>query len=185
MSTTQTFDRDDISQAPDGQPADRQPAWRQDFPIDAAQDQYLVRRDFMKFMVLTSLAFTAGQFWIAATDWWRRRGSATPPARIAAATDLPVGGALLFHYPGPSDPCVLMRLGESDFVAFSQKCTHLSCAVIPDPGHGVLRCPCHEGLFDARSGRPLAGPPRRPLPEIQLETRGGQIYATGTMTRTV
>src|SRR4249920_1897232 len=57
--------------APDGRPAAAQPAWRQDFPIDWPQDQYVERRDFMKFLVLTSLAFTAGQVWIAAKQWLR------------------------------------------------------------------------------------------------------------------
>ena len=37
------------------------PKWRRDFPIDSPQDQYVARRDFMKFMVLTSLAFAVGQ----------------------------------------------------------------------------------------------------------------------------
>jgi len=165
--------------APDGRAAEVQPAWRQDFPIDAPQDQYLVRRDFMKFMVLTSLAFTAGQFWIAARDWWDRRRGALPIRRIASAGDVAVGGTLVFHYPTEADPCVLVRLAETRFVAYSQKCTHLSCAVIPDPGHGVLRCPCHEGLFDLGSGRPIAGPPRRPLPTVQLDVRGDIVYATG------
>jgi Rieske Fe-S protein len=64
-------------------------------------------------------------------------------------------------------------------VAFSQKCTHLSCAVIPEPGQGQLRCPCHHGYFDMSEGRPVAGPPRRRLPRITLEVRDGVIYATG------
>jgi Rieske Fe-S protein len=176
---------EEITVAPDGRPAEVQPAWRRDFPIDAPADQYLVRREFMKFLVLTSLAFTAGQFWIAATDWWRRRAAAPGAARIAAAADLAVGGAMVFHYPTAADPCVLIRQGEHDYVAFSQKCTHLSCAVIPDPANGVLRCPCHEGLFDARSGRPIAGPPRRPLPLIEIEVRGGDVFATGVRERVV
>ena len=52
-------DREMITTAPDGSPADRQPAWREDFPIDWPQDQYVERRDFMKFLVLTSAALTA------------------------------------------------------------------------------------------------------------------------------
>jgi Rieske Fe-S protein len=176
---------DDITRAPDGRPADAQPAWRRDFPIDTAADQYLWRRDFMKFLVLTSLAFTVGQFWIGATSWWRRRRGVPPGRQIARVGDLAVGASLVFRYPDETEPCVLMRLGESEFVAYSQKCTHLSCAVIPDAANNVLRCPCHEGLFDARNGRPLAGPPKRPLPEIQLQVRGDVIYATGTIQRTV
>ena len=64
-------------------------------------------------------------------------------------------------------------------MAFSQKCTHLSCAVIPRPEQGVFHCPCHEGFFDLRTGREFAGPPPRPLPRIVLEIRDDDIYATG------
>ena len=79
---------------------------------------------------------------------------------------------------------MLVRLSERDLVAYSQKCTHLSCAVIPEPAKGVLHCPCHEGFFDLRSGNPTAGPPRRPLPRITLEVRGQDVYATGVELRT-
>jgi Rieske Fe-S protein len=40
-----------------------------------------------------------------------------------------------------------------------------------------LRCPCHEGFFDLVSGRPIAGPPRRPLTRVHLDVRGGEIFA--------
>lgn len=53
-----------LSVPPDGRPEEEQPRWRRDFPIDWPEDQYVSRRDFTKFMVLTSLAFTVGQFWI-------------------------------------------------------------------------------------------------------------------------
>ena len=56
--------RDQITIPPDGRPPEVQPAWRRDFPIDWPQDQYVARRDFSKFMVLTSLAFFVGQVWI-------------------------------------------------------------------------------------------------------------------------
>ena len=52
------FEREQITIAPDFASADAQPAWRQDFPIDWPQDLYVERRDFMKFLVLTSGAFT-------------------------------------------------------------------------------------------------------------------------------
>jgi len=177
--------REQISIAPDFRPADAQPAWRQDFPIDWPQDVYVERRDFMKFMVLTSFAFTVGQFWIAAQNWLRGRRGA-PEGRLVASLDtLPVGGSLVFAYPGDHDNCVLVRLSDTELVAYSQKCTHLACAVIPRPDRGDIHCPCHEGFFDLRSGRPTAGPPRRPLPRITLEVHGRDIYATGIEVRTI
>jgi nitrite reductase/ring-hydroxylating ferredoxin subunit len=176
-------DAEQVTIAPDGRPMDQQPAWRTDFPIDWPQDHYIERRDFMKFMVLTSLAFTVGQFWIAAHSWWRRRFG--PEARrIASLDELPAGGAVTFGYPDEHDPCLLIRTAEGSLLAYGQKCTHLSCAVRPRLEAGVLQCPCHEGLFDVASGRPIAGPPRRPLSRVQLQVRDGEIFATGVEERT-
>ena len=178
------IERDQITIAPDFAPADAQPAWRQDFPIDWPQDLYVERRDFMKFMVLTSAAFTMGQLWIAAENWYRRRSGQPPMQRIASINDLPVGSAIGFSYPDEHEPCLLVRVTSREFVAFSQKCTHLSCAVIPRPEEGIFYCPCHEGRFDLRTGVPIAGPPRRPLSRVVLEARGQDIYAVGIEERT-
>ena len=173
-----------LSTAPDFRPDAEQPAWRHDFPIDWPADHYVERRDFMKFMVLTSGAFTVGQFWIAAQQWLRSRQQAHAPRRIASLSTLPVGGAEVFHYPGDHDTCLLVRLSETDLVAYNQKCTHLSCAVTPRVAEGTLHCPCHEGLFDLRTGAVLAGPPPRPLPRILLDVRGDDVFAIGIEWRT-
>lgn len=176
--------REQITIAPDFRPADVQPAWRQDFPIDWPQDLYVERRDLLKFMVLTSAAFVAGQAWIAAQNWYRRRSGQPPMTRIAGLDDLPVGGSLAFTYPNANEPCLLVRVSAREFVAFNQKCTHLSCAVIPRSAEGIFFCPCHDGQFDLRTGRPIAGPPKRPLTRIVLEQRGADIYAVGVEERT-
>jgi Rieske Fe-S protein len=176
-------DREHITVAPDFTPASAQPAWRQDFPIDWPQDQYVERRDFLKFMVLTSAAFTVGQLWIAFQQWYRRQSGQAAGVRIASIDDVAVGGALSFTYPDEHDRCLLVRLSAGEFVAFNQKCTHLSCAVIPRPVENSFFCPCHEGRFDLRSGAPTAGPPRRPLTRVVLEIRGRDIYAVGVEER--
>ena len=176
-------DREQITVAPDFAPPELQPAWRRDFPIDWPQDLYVERRDFLKFMVLTSGAFTAGQFWIAAQNWYRRRQGRLPIVRIASVDDLAVGGALAFTYPDEHAPCLLVRVSSSEFVAFSQTCTHLSCAVIPRPDENSFYCPCHEGRFDLRTGVPTAGPPQRPLTRIVLEMRGRDIFAVAAEER--
>jgi len=92
---------------------------------------------------------------------------------------LPIGQSLVFAYPEEQDECLLVRTGANNFVAFGQECTHLSCAVVPEPEKKRFLCPCHNGSFDLETGRPLAGPPRRPLPRILLEIRGDALYATG------
>jgi len=70
-------------------------------------------------------------------------------------------------------------LSERELVAFDQRCTHLSCPVVPQVEQGRFHCPCHAGNFDLATGRPISGPPRRPLPKVSLEVRGDQIFATG------
>lgn len=170
---------------PDGRPYAEQPAWRREFPIDAPQDHYVARRDFTKFMVLTSLAFVVGQFWIVLQSWLRNRKPKPEEMLIGRLSELPVGSAQSFSYPEPQDSCLVVRLSDSKLVAYDQKCTHLSCAVMPDVGEGRLHCPCHKGVFDMETGRPIAGPPRRPLPRIELEIRGDEIYATDVERRTV
>jgi len=178
-------EREQITIAPDFGPADAQPAWRQDFPIDWPQDLYVERRDFMKFLVLTSAAFTVGQVLIGAQNWYRTRTGRPAMQRIASVDEVAVGGTLGFTYPNEHEPCLLVRLSTSDFVAFNQKCTHLSCAVIPRPAEGCFYCPCHEGRFDLRTGAPIAGPPRRPLTRIVLDLKGRDIYAVAVEERTI
>jgi nitrite reductase/ring-hydroxylating ferredoxin subunit len=163
--------------APDGRDPVAQPAWRHDFPIDWPQDHYVARRDFVKFLGLTSLAFVVGQVWIGLKSLLRRRGAPGPRA-VARSDEVPPGGSLVFRYPREPDICVLVRRPDGTLLAYEQKCTHLSCAVIPDVATGRLLCPCHNGAFDLATGRPLAGPPRRPLPRVRVEERDGVIYAT-------
>ena len=181
---TPAFEREQITIAPDFVPDEAQPAWRQDFPIDSPQDLYVERRDFMKFMVLTSAAFAVGQLWIGAQHWWRKRTSEALIQRVVSVDDVAVGAAVEFTYPNEHESCLLVRLSAAEFVAFSQKCTHLSCAVIPRPSEGSFYCPCHEGRFDLRTGVPTAGPPRRPLTRIVLDIRGRDVYAIGLEQRT-
>lgn len=159
------------------------PKWREDFPIDVPEDNITARREFSKFMVLISFAFFVGQMFIALHDLFRRK---TRPQRmkIADTNELAVGEAATFHYPTEDDPCILLRRGEREFAAFGAQCTHLMCGVRPDLDSDRLHCPCHRGYFDSTSGRPLAGPPRRPLPRILLEVEDGSIYATGVELRT-
>lgn len=173
-------DPDDVSRAPNARDEAQPPKWRQDFPIDWPKDEFVARREFAKFLVLTSGAFVAGQAFIAAQDLVRgHRPARESRQRIASIREIPAGGVSSFSYPGEHDPCLLVRLADGELVAFSQSCTHLSCAVIPKVDEGVFVCPCHEGYFDLRTGRNIAGPPPRPLNRILLQTDGDDVYAVG------
>ncbi len=167
--------------SPDGRPLATQPKWRQDFPIDWAQDEYVSRRDLVKFIVLTSVAFVVGQLWIVLKSMLGGGAPATPRMAIASVSELEIGAAKTFAYPEGSTPRLLVRTGERAFVAYDQQCTHLLCPVVPAVAEGKLHCPCHNGWFDLATGQPLAGPPRRALPRVTLEVVGGTVYATGVV----
>jgi Rieske Fe-S protein len=153
------------------------PAWSEEFSVYAAEDAYVQRRQFTKFLVLTSFGMVAGQAWI----WMKALTAAAPAAWpeivVARASEVAVGSVRFFTYPTPAEPCILIRRTNGEFTAFSQKCTHLSCAVYYAPARDRLECPCHEGYFSPVTGRVLQGPPPRPLPRVELQRRGDDIVA--------
>jgi nitrite reductase/ring-hydroxylating ferredoxin subunit len=155
-----------------------EPLWREEFSIHGADERYVNRRQFAKFLVLTSLGMFVGNVWILVKSWLTRE-PAWPLRQVARIGEVPVGGVKLFRYPGPEDPCILIRRGEDEYAAYSQKCTHLSCAVYYARGKDRLECPCHEGYFSVRDGRVLQGPPQRPLPRVALQRRGDMLVAAG------
>ena len=154
------------------------PLWRDEFPMQATGERYVTRRQFSKFLVLTSLGMFVGNLWIFVRSWLRRK-PAWPAVSVARASEVPIGGVKLFTYPGPQDMCILVRSGDGALVAYSQKCTHLSCAVYYSAERDRLECPCHRGFFSVRDGSVLQGPPPRPLQRILLDRRGDDLVAVG------
>lgn len=162
------------------QQTDRARLWREEFSVEAAEQGHVERRQFGKFLVLTSAAMLMGQLWLVAKDWFAKSTKAAWPRKVVAKEgDIAIGQAKVFTYPGPQDNCLLVRLSETGYVAYRQKCTHLSCAVIYSAANRRLECPCHEGYFSIDDGRVLQGPPPRPLPKVELEVQDGQLIATG------
>lgn len=154
------------------------PLWQDEFSVFTAGERYVNRRQFTKFLTLTSLAMFAGNFWILARSWFHRE-PAYPQQPVARIEDVPVGGVKIFSYPTPQDPCILVRTAADSYVAYSQKCTHLSCAVYYEPERNRLACPCHQGFFSIADGAVLQGPPQRPLPRVALERRDNILVAVG------
>ena len=159
-------------------PMSKEPIWKDEFSINRADEQYVSRRQFTKFLVLTSLGMFVGNVWILARSWFSK-APLYSQKEICRATDIPVGGVRLFRYPTDKDNCILISPDEGTYVAYSQKCTHLSCAVFYAREKNRLECPCHEGYFSIKDGSVLQGPPPRPLPRVVLERRGDQLVAIG------
>lgn len=154
--------------------------WREDFPTEWAADNYVTRREFTKFLVLTSGATFLGNGYFVLKNAVAASGArASGRIKIAAVEEMRVGDVKLFRYPTEQDPAMLIRLADETFVAYRQRCTHLSCPVNFNAAETRLDCPCHNGSFDAATGRVLAGPPPRPLPRIAIQIEDGGIYAMG------
>jgi len=161
-------------------PKDGDPLWQQDFPINRGEELDNSRRQFLKFLGLTSFAFFTGTLGVALKAAFEEQRTATlPELRIAAVGEVPEGQAVYFHYPDESYPAILIHLPGGQFVAYEQKCTHLLCPVLYQPEHERIYCPCHEGAFDPATGQRLAGPPPRPLNGIKVVVRGNDIFAVG------
>ncbi len=155
------------------------PRWRRDFPILWDEDHYVTRREMAKFLTLGSGTIVAATVGVAVIGDRLRPQGRGARVRIEGAESLEPGRSLLFAYPTAEDPCILVRRGDGTLVAYSQVCTHLSCAVVHRPPADELYCPCHEGHFDCLDGRPTAGPPTRRLPRVLLERAGEAVYAVG------
>jgi Rieske Fe-S protein len=158
--------------------ADTEPLWKDEFSVHAADERYVTRRQLTKFLVLTSFGMFVGNVWIFLRSLLQRAPQ-YPRFLVGRADELPIGGVKLFGYPTQDDRCILVRTAGNSYVAYSQKCTHLSCAVYYAKDSNRLECPCHNGAFAIADGSPLQGPPRRPLSEVILEQRGNDLIAIG------
>ncbi|MCL4819896.1 MAG: Rieske (2Fe-2S) protein [Vicinamibacteria bacterium] len=94
-----------------------------------------------------------------------------PPAAEFALDELPPGGRRLLVIDG--DPVEVTRT-ESGLVARSLVCTHFGCPLRWDAAKTQYVCPCHEGAFGA-DGRPVAGPPVRPLRVLPVRVEAGRV----------
>jgi Rieske Fe-S protein len=135
------------------------------------------RRAFCNGMLLTSAGLVVGPHASSAAAAVQGPEVTGLPMRIEGAEALMPGSSLDFYYPTRNDAAILVRTQDGNFHAYCQKCSHLGCSVYFDRTLGRLECPCHRGAYDAKSGFVLMGPPQRPLDEILLQVRGGQVWA--------
>lgn len=156
--------------------------WQDEFPYHWSADDLVTRRDTLRFLVAGSGALAVASAALAITG--AIRASATrhvvPIARVG---ELPENGYKVFSYPDAFADGILVNLPGKGLVAYSDVCTHLSCAVLYQSEERRFHCPCHEGLFDAYTGDVLGGPPVRPLPTIRLRVSGDTIYAVEEVER--
>jgi menaquinol-cytochrome c reductase iron-sulfur subunit len=61
------------------------------------------------------------------------------------------------------------------FTAFNGTCTHLGCSYGYDASRKLFVCPCHQGVFDMKTGAVLAGPPPRALDPLPVRVVDGEV----------
>lgn len=62
------------------------------------------------------------------------------------------------------------------FKAYNGHCTHLGCGFMLSPDKNSFLCPCHRGQFDVKTGAVLAGPPPRPLDELEVQIKDSAVF---------
>ena len=124
----------------------------------------------------------AGNIWILVRSKLQGKPLPLPEKTVVGVGEIPVGGVKVFEYPHPGEQCILVRTADDAYAAYSQKCTHLSCAVFYSQEDHELVCPCHEGRFSIKDGSVVQGPPSRALPAVKLARRGNQLVAIGMST---
>lgn len=156
--------------------------WREEFPYPWDEDEVVTRRDTLRFLL-----GGAGALFLAtgalAIIGHLPEGTGVQAVPVAKVGELAENDWRVFDFPDQYAQGILINLPGKGLVAYSDVCTHLSCAVIYQGDGKHLHCPCHEGLFDATTGNVLAGPPTRPLPLIQLAIHDGTIYAVKVIPR--
>jgi thiosulfate dehydrogenase [quinone] large subunit len=95
--------------------------------------------------------------------------------RLASSDQLPAGKAALYRDPADGQPDVIIRDPGGQLIAMSAVCTHAGCAVTYSGGK--LVCPCHNSVFNPRTGAVEQGPATQPLPTKRVVESGGSIYA--------
>lgn len=159
------------------------------------------RRDFIRGGVLASVALAAASLGVPLAQFLSSErvvtgkiggSSSSLPLKIANASDVKTDSQVSFIMPLNPDgsrgqhPAILIRLRPElaqkagvEFKAYSAVCPHLGCIVHLEPGDSIY-CPCHAGYFDPIDGKVVAGPPKKPLPEVEIRIDElGDIYAEG------
>ena len=138
------------------------------------EPQPVSRRTFLDGLIGAGLAAWAATFVAPVLTYvWpsQRRGPGTQTASAGKADDFAEWQTKIVAV--GSHPVIVVRTPQG-FRAYSAICTHLGCVVGWDAARHQIACPCHAGYFDI-NGRPVSGPPPRPLAEHGVAVVNGEV----------
>ena len=87
-----------------------------------------------------------------------------------------VGGSLLI--PSDAGKIIIVRTGETTFVAFSAKCTHKGGTVEYEGAKKQFYCAKHGSTFDSSDGKAINGPADEPLPQYPAKGTSTSVTVT-------
>jgi Rieske Fe-S protein len=131
------------------------------------------RRDFLAVSVGTSataLAVASAYPVVRYLDP-PREALAAGPSAAGRLEDFPVGSVRLVVL---ADRPIFILRTSTEVRAFSALCTHLKCVVEYSADQKRFECPCHGGIY-ALDGSNVAGPPPRPLEELEVTISEGSV----------
>lgn len=158
---------------------DQTPIWKSDFPIKQDEATQVSRREFAKLLCLFSGCLALGNGAIALKSVLLPQKAIEGEHFACKTSEVPIGAMKSFVIKNNEEiPYILIHLEEDKWRCFEQKCTHLSCSVLYRDDLKKIQCPCHNGFFDPDTGEVLQGPPPRPLPQLSVVIRDGDVYVT-------
>jgi len=90
---------------------------------------------------------------------------------LAKLSDVAVGKAIAAK-DGDGKSIIITRPTATTVVAFSAKCPHMGCTVMPS-----FHCPCHGSVYDPTTGARISGPAPTGLTKVNVAISGDSIVA--------
>jgi len=134
-----------------------------------------IRRSFLKKLwVVLGLTVLGEFFWVFFS--FIKPKSKNPKISFAQTVN---AGTTDTHEPGSVTAFVkgqfyLVCLGDGGFLAMSNKCTHLGCALPWNEEKKQFICPCHASVFDI-TGNLMSSPAPRALDLFKIKITNNQI----------
>ena len=95
------------------------------------------------------------------------------PVKVASVDKLPFGSMMRVEV---EDKEVLLSNVDNKYYAIGNVCTHAGCRLSSGTLKGSkVTCPCHGSTFDAKNGKVVNGPARKPEPAYETKTEGNDI----------
>ncbi len=134
------------------------------------------RRSFLNYTLYTSIAGLAAAILYPVVKYIIPPETSQPvvtTVRLGKPKEYKPGTGTIFKF--GTKPGLLIRLDNGDFRAFIAVCTHLQCTVQYRDDEKLIWCACHNGKYDL-NGKNISGPPPRPLTELKVLIKDGNIF---------